>query len=198
MNHQKKGSLDTRRWTRRFPRAVAMLAATVLAGLSVAPARAAGSCTGTYITSALEKVPQSTAVRIDPPREQTPTSIAAAERFLRGVQATGARLQDNSDLRLRLVFSVVVGTTSRTLEAPADAEVYNDFTWLDPSLRMKSKEPGNILLTAQVINVSTAAIAWVASIRCEIHTRDAGTLAEDLGRVVGATLWQTVPEGRLR
>jgi hypothetical protein len=48
------------------------------------------------------------------------------------------------------------------------------------------------------MNVPTAAISWVVSIRCDIHTRDAGALAEDLGRVVGATLWKTVANGQIR
>jgi hypothetical protein len=174
-----------------------MLATNALVVLAVVPAHAAGTCTGTYITSALEKIPPSTTVGIDP-RERTPTSMAAGERFLAGMQAAGARVQENSDLRLRLVFSVIEGMTSKTSEVPADAEVYNDFTWLDPSLRLKTTQPGSIVLTAQVMNVSTAAISWLASIRCDIHTSDGGALAEDLGRVVGASLWKTVPNGRVR
>jgi hypothetical protein len=198
MNKQKRNP-PTWQWERRLCRhaGVTMLAATVLAALAVVPARAAGSCTGTYITSALEEIPQSTRVGLDP-RERTPTSVAADERFLAGMQAAGARVQENSDLRLRLVFSVIQGMTSTTSEAPADAEVYNDSTWLDPSLRIRSKQPGSIVLTAQVMNVSTASITWVASIRCDIRTSDGGALAEDLGRVVGATLWKSVPNGLVR
>jgi hypothetical protein len=191
MSDQKRRNLANWSW------AGAVLSATAPVVLAVVPAHAAGSCTGTYITSALENVPPSTTVGVDP-RERTPVSIAAGKRFLAGMQAAGARVQDNSDLRLRLVFSVIEGMTSKTSEAPADAEVYNDFSWLDPSLRIQAKGPGSIVLTAQVMNVSTAAISWVASIRCDIHTRDGGALAEDLGRVVGATLWKTVPNGQVR
>ena len=54
--------------------------------------------------------------------ERTPISIAAYARFLAGMQAAGARVQENSDLRLRLVFSVIQGMTSTTSEAPAGVE----------------------------------------------------------------------------
>lgn len=164
----------------------AMLGGAIAAScLAAVPAMAADSCKGTYMTSVMQPMAQPVTVAT----VSDPRNPELSAQFEAGLAAGGAKVDASSPLRLNVIF---------TLATPGAAgQAFNNFNWATQGGANANVQGGAIEVTAQVMDTNSYAYLWIASFRCTIQTPDAGSLAGDLGRLVGSTMGKSVPTGRM-
>ena len=162
-------------------------AAVLVAGLS-GPALAGSACSGTYSTSLLQPVPLPVTISL----AQPPVNPGLADRFLAGLRAGGAVVDQSSPLRLDLVFTVATPASG-----PLNGTVYNNFSWADQGGALVDVNASTVNLMAHLVDVSSYAYIWIATARCTINTRDGAAVADELGALIGRTLGRDLPNGRL-
>lgn len=167
-----------------------LMAGSLLAGgllaavLPTTPARAEDACSGTYMTTQMQKVPIPVTVSL----AQEPENPKLAGRFFDGVRDGGGVIDAASPLQMTLAF---------TLTTAGGSQVFNNFSWGDQSGAIINIDAGAVELTAQVMDTNSYAYVWAASASCRIHTHDGSAVAYELGRLIGRTLGRDVQNGTL-
>jgi hypothetical protein len=160
------------------------LMAAALVATGGTPALAGDACTGTYMTTQMQKIPLPVTVRL----AQEPENPKLATRFLDGVREGGGQIDPASPLQMTLAF---------TLTTAGGAQVYNNFSWADQSGAFVNVQAAAVEMTAQVMDTTSYAYVWAASASCRVQVADAGAVAYELGRLIGRTLGRDVQNGRL-
>lgn len=166
----------------------AICAAGALLAAAGAPAWAGDACSGGYSTTAMQAMPTPVTVAL----AAAPENPRLAAQFVAALQASGARIDAGSPMRLTLLFTIATPQ-----QGPLQGQVFNNFSWGDQGGNVIDIAASRLSLTAQVMDTSSYSYVWVASVQCTIKVRDAGALASELGTLIGRTLGQSVPNGTM-
>ena len=169
-------------------RAAGLLLAAGLLASSGAPALAGDACSGTYTTSVMQEIPLPVTIAV----AEAPANPGLADRFMAGLRAGGAQVNQSSPLRLDLVF-----TLSTPASGPQQGTVYNNFTWADQGGAFVDVNASIVNITVHVVDTASYAYVWIATAECTVKVRDGGAVATELGAFIGRTLGRNVPSGRL-
>jgi hypothetical protein len=190
---------------RAAARNAALLAASVMAwgsGASAAP-----SCQGTYAATSLQPLPERVVVDLDI-RDRSPRNLMLADRFLRGVREAGVAVGQDANVLLHVSTSRL-GETSSGATRGAE-RTYSELGGLAgggmrPRLspmpttgtRASRSAPAAQPLLALRVDATegkNTRIAWIASVQCRMTGSDEGSVAQDLGRVLGGALGKRVEQ----
>jgi hypothetical protein len=184
---------------RAAARNAALLAASVMAwgsGVSAAP-----NCQGTYAATSLQPLPERVVVDLDI-RDQSPRNLMLADRFLKGVREAGVAVGQDANVLLHVSTSRL-GETSSGATRGAE-RTYSELGGLAgggmrpklppmPATGMRTSRPASPAQPLLVLRVDATIgkdtrIAWVASVQCQMTGSDEGSVAQELGRVLGGAL----------
>jgi hypothetical protein len=177
---------------RQYGTALALIVMTLVSH----PVHADGLCQGSVTGSVLAPLHKPIAASIVTPvgERANPT---LTQRFLEGVQAAGvAVVQDGQgNTSLNMTFTVTPPSNGGPGSA---AGTYKGFGWMSgetiPGGAGSSMRGSILALTVEATNTATQSLAWVGTFQCTIRSDDAASLAEDLGRVVGRSLGNSISE----
>lgn len=162
------------------------------------PARAAGTCAGTIETSVIHPLPQpmvvmgATSIANSPNPELT-------RRFVSGLQQAGVRVSDDDG---NVTLNIAVSVAAPPTDSKIVSGQYEGFSWVSgeplaagqtvPGLRSTSLSMSAVLSDNVAVTQS-----WIATIDCRVQTDDPGSLAEDLGLVIGRAFGNNIDRRRL-
>ena len=167
-----------------------LLAATLVS----ATADASSICSGSVTGSVLAPLHKPIAVSLVTPINERPDP-ALARRFLDGVQAAGVSVVDTGQGNAVLDMTFSVSPTNNGGAGRAGG-TYKGFGWMSGDTVTGQGAPdmrGSALaLSIEVTDAASQSLAWIGSVNCTVRGDDPAALAEELGRVVGHSLGNSV------
>jgi hypothetical protein len=114
---------------------------------------------------------------------------ALEDGFIAGLNSAGVRTDGTPTAKLSITTTVVPPRGAATNQS-------FHFGWAaDTSPSAPPIANARIVISATLMNVQPAGVAWLAMIDCTIKTNDRGPLVEDLGRNIGKMIGQTTAPG---
>jgi hypothetical protein len=184
-------------------RSAALLVASVITwsgGASAAP-----SCQGTYAATSLQPLPERAVVDLDI-RDRSQRNLMLADRFLRGVREVGIAVGQDANVLLHVTTSRLGETSSGA--ARGAERTYSELGGLAgggmrpmlppmPATGVTASRPAPAAQPLLALRVDATVgkdtrPAWVASVQCQMTGSDDGSVAQELGRVVGGALGKRV------
>lgn len=176
-----KGTAPRRRWL------VALglgLTATLLA--AAPPARAAGTCHGTYTASSTRPLPQPVSMQFNAGIEDS-DQARIAQWFLEGLRGAGISIAPQAPVQMNVAASA--SPPGAGAAAAAQAGTYYGFGWAaDLSPGAAPIRGGTLTLSVSLTDLASATIDWTGTLTCTIATDDRAALARDIGALIGRTL----------
>jgi hypothetical protein len=179
--------------------AAAQLLAVALSGAAIAMP----TCEGTYTAMSLRPLPEHVVVGIDV-RDQSPTNLRLAERFLAGIRNAGIEVGPNPNVLLHVGSSGSQQSLGRSESLyvrgePELAGIQGGMQISPPTIPdtrfgtpRSSSSPPPLNLRVDATIAKAARISWTTVVRCRRTGADEGALAEDLGRAIGGILGKRI------
>ena len=181
----------------------ALLAASVMTWCGWA--NAAPSCQGTYAATSLQPLPEQVVLDLDI-RDRSARNLMLADRFLKGVREAGIAVGQDANVLLHVSTSRLGETSSGA--ARGAERTYSELGGLAgggrrlqlppiPATGMRSSRPAPAAQPLLALRVDATVgkdtrIAWVASVQCRMTGSDEGSVAQELGRIIGGALGKRV------
>jgi hypothetical protein len=188
---------------RATARNAALLAASVMAWCG--GAGAAPSCQGTYTATSLQPLPERMVVDLDI-RDRSQRNLMLADRFLRGVRDASITVGQDANVLLHVSTSQLGETSSGA--ARGAERTYSELGGLAgggmrprlppmPATGMRASRSAPaarplLALRVDATEGKNARIVWIASLQCQMTGSDEGSVAQELGRVIGGALGKRV------